>query len=956
MQQLHLAFRNNSSEHIVNALITEYPDAVHIIDRKGRIPSNLIPIKDPKDFSMRHYFSTIVSERDEYISDIDVENENLKKQLRIAKTHIEEFESLVKRATDDDQRLHAMVKAEKSASQKLSETIELKTKEEKALKKQIKLLMEKNQKLQEFVDGEMKENKPQLSEIEAKDFTLLNKKIDELKDDLDYEKERFGSAQEKSNKEISDLSRSNETYKNNINKLVSYLSEVNNEMRFNKDEDLVKIVDFVVSSLKNKEKTKTESLAQKNELDDTKSKLEESKLALKSLSHDFQSVTSELKESNDSLRKQNETIDELRSIISKELNFEAKNNSVSSLVELSKVQIREIMQVNKTFEEGAQKSAERYKMLKTLHTESTEKVKHLQENEVALQAKLDVYEQKVTELETSFQEIKHASVREQKLLTPEKENAIAAYSELENKMNDQKQHYKDKLKALEIENSTKIEELTSCNENLMLTSKEHREIYERNREESEFSVKVLKESLREEKELRSNLLAEVKDIERSVGEEMKVHKVEVQDLETKIDELELSKANAVNKIGKLNFEITKARDEIKKLAQEVEKKKELEVSIKELEKTLKETQCSKKELEENLSTLEMRFSDEVRDREFENQRDKITIQDLMTMGENLKSRLANVKANSDKHIEDLEKERDEQTKSIANLKLNISTMEDMRAKQDERLMDLEKKRISDAEQADELKMQILEVEDMFREEILKHSNETEEFQKKISSLRMSNGSLEQQLRVEEIKLAQVQQLLEEQKEKLQNKTKEMHMVMEANDVELNESKVTIECLTESMATAQKDYDDEKAGYKIKIEVLEKAIEEEQEIRTGMKKELETIQEAVVNEMERGDEEVRRLKKELADASIQNCDLVKKLENDAVQFEAIISTLERQKEEHENEIRALEDELQENKMKVVELKRSGDGNQSPGHLHKRRESLDKRIAVLLASREREKVNA
>ena len=162
-------------------------------------------------------------------------------------------------------------------------------------------------------------------------------------------------------------------------------------------------------------------------------------------------------------------------------------------------------------------------------------------------------------------------------------------------------------------------------------------------------------------------------------------------------------------------------------------------------------------------------------------------------------------------------------------------MEDMRAKRDERLMDLQKKQISDAEEADELKMQILEVEDMFREEILKHSNETEEFQKKISSLRMSNGSLEQQLRVEEIKLAQVQQLLEEQKEKLQKKTEEMHIAIEANAVELNESKVTIECLTESMATVQKDYDDEKASYETKIEVLEKAIEEEKELRTGMKK-------------------------------------------------------------------------------------------------------------------------
>ena len=85
-------------------------------------------------------------------------------------------------------------------------------------------------------------------------------------------------------------------------------------------------------------------------------------------------------------------------------------------------------------------------------------------------------------------------------------------------------------------------------------------------------------------------------------------------------------------------------------------------------------------------------------------------------------------------------------------------MEDMRVKQDERLMDLEKKRIFDAEEADKLKMLIFEVEDMFGEEILKHSNVTEEFQKKISSLWISNRSLEQQLRVDEIKFAEVQQL------------------------------------------------------------------------------------------------------------------------------------------------------------------------------------------------------
>ena len=40
------------------------------------------------------------------------------------------------------------------------------------------------------------------------------------------------------------------------------------------------------------------------------------------------------------------------------------------------------------------------------------------------------------------------------------------------------------------------------------------------------------------------------------------------------------------------------------------------------------------------------------------------------------------------------------------------------------------------------------------------------------------------------------------------------------------------------------------------------------------------------------------------------------------------------------IKTLEDELQENKMKVVELKHSGDGNQSLGQLHKQRASLDK----------------
>ena len=64
----------------------------------------------------------------------------------------------------------------------------------------------------------------------------------------------------------------------------------------------------------------------------------------------------------------------------------------------------------------------------------------------------------------------------------------------------------------------------------------------------------------------------------------------------------------------------------------------------------------------------------------------------------------------------------------------------------------------------------------------------------------------------------------------------MHIAIEANDVDLNESKVINECLTESMTTAKKDFDNEKASYETKVKELEKAIEEEKELRTGMKKE------------------------------------------------------------------------------------------------------------------------
>ena len=46
-----------------------------------------------------------------------------------------------------------------------------------------------------------------------------------------------------------------------------------------------------------------------------------------------------------------------------------------------------------------------------------------------------------------------------------------------------------------------------------------------------------------------------------------------------------------------------------------------------------------------------------------------------------------MKANSDKHIEDLEKDCNKQTKSINNLTHKIGTMEDIKVKQDDRITD-----------------------------------------------------------------------------------------------------------------------------------------------------------------------------------------------------------------------------------------------------------------------------
>ena len=104
--QLHLAFRNNSSEVIMNELMRSFPNAVYYKDEKGRLPIHLFTSKTVVDKSddainfMRLYFTTELKQRNYEREEFIRSSEAMVKKIAI----LEEELSKAKEQDQHDQR------------------------------------------------------------------------------------------------------------------------------------------------------------------------------------------------------------------------------------------------------------------------------------------------------------------------------------------------------------------------------------------------------------------------------------------------------------------------------------------------------------------------------------------------------------------------------------------------------------------------------------------------------------------------------------------------------------------------------------------------------------------------------------------------------------------------------------------------------------------------------------
>ena len=71
----------------MNKLVSDYPEGLYCKDKKGRCPLEVFSIKADEEgkHAMRHYFTTIVSERDVLITELQEENDVISDMLKKAK-------------------------------------------------------------------------------------------------------------------------------------------------------------------------------------------------------------------------------------------------------------------------------------------------------------------------------------------------------------------------------------------------------------------------------------------------------------------------------------------------------------------------------------------------------------------------------------------------------------------------------------------------------------------------------------------------------------------------------------------------------------------------------------------------------------------------------------------------------------------------------------------------------
>ena len=523
--------------------------------------------------------------------------------------------------------------------------------------------------------------------------------------------------------------------------------------------------------------------------------------------------------------------------------------------------MKKILEVNKSYEEAAQQSMEKYQKLKDMCDDAMEKFRTASENTTALQSEISDCEIKIKKLEKQNKTLKNNATKDRLLFNNEKAEAEASFSTLQGRYTKLKDLYrsaideartlKDDLNTLQLDvekRDLQMKQLDAANENLKATYAKEREAFGIEKEESEKYTLNLKESLRNEETLRSQILNDLEHFHQLVEEKKK-----------EITEMEKEKKNFDDKFNRLK-------------------------------KSLKSVETVK----DNLILVESKLTNQLREQTEENQEDKATIDHLTKLNENLELKISEEKSKAKDRIDTLVKQREEDRVISESLKDQINKLT---SELDSTKSSYDQDTAISKTEIDGLAKQIQELKDSNEKNANEFTERQEKYEEYIANLdeKLSNE-------VEQNKTLNKQ--IDEAK---------MAMIQESKNHELE-----IEGHKKALTIVEKQF---KSAMKRKvesdevIETLKRSLECEKALREKITNELDTIQQAVLDEMKKQEVETSRLQQLLKEAQTEKEELSARLIQDVIKYENVIKSTEDKNKEYEETIKQLKRGHRDNERKA-----------------------------------------
>ena len=235
--------------------------------------------------------------------------------------------------------------------------------------------------------------------------------------------------------------------------------------------------------------------------------------------------------------------------------------------------IKKIMKLNKSYENGAQKSIEKYKNLRSKYDIAMNDLKVVSDSIIHLESNMQQSKNRIKELESSNEELKNNSKIESELQVKKLEQIKVEMTELEQKHQELEKKFEDSMTQLE-EAKKKGEnlqfDLDQCEtkmKTIQTSTAQKIEVYQHESEEADTFIGNLRDALRNEEKLRMQLMTDIDNLNEKLNTEK-----ENFILESDKSKEQMMKMTEVHKDEKEKWYdiISKRDDELKTLKSEIQ--------------------------------------------------------------------------------------------------------------------------------------------------------------------------------------------------------------------------------------------------------------------------------------------------------------------------------------------------------------------------------------------------